>query len=67
MELYKSTGLNSLNHLRILVQLIKVIELQTFKYRWVCFIAITSASTINICESGKYLIITITLHIFETI
>ena len=48
------------------VPLVKALNLQTFKYRWVCFIAITSASTINICESGKYLIITITLHIYET-
>ena len=51
MELYKSTELNTLNHLRILVALVKVIRLQAFKYVREYFIAITGTSTITLCDS----------------
>ena len=51
MELYKSAGLNTLNHLQILVALVKVIEIQTFKYVSEHFIAITSTAMITLCTS----------------
>lgn len=51
MELYESTELNTLNHLRMLVALIKVIEVQTFKYVSEHFIAITSTATITLSKS----------------
>ena len=47
MELFKSTRLNTLNHLRILVALIKALNLQTFKYALEHFVAIKSTSTRN--------------------
>ena len=67
MELCKSARLNTLNHLRILIALVKVIEVQTFKYVLEHFVDITSVSTINARESRIYLIMTITLHIYKTI
>ena len=51
MELYKSAGLNTLNHLRILVALVEVIKAHTFKYALKHFVAITNTATITLCKS----------------
>ena len=42
MELYESTGLNTLNHLRMLVPLVKALNLQTFKCSLKHFVEIAS-------------------------
>lgn len=67
MELYKSAGLNTLIHLQMLLPLIKALNLQTFKCSLKHFAAIASVTTRNRYESGNYLVMPITLHIYETI
>lgn len=66
MELLKSAELNTLIHLQILLPLIKALNLQTFKCSLKHFAAIASVTTRNGYESGNYLVVPITLHIYET-
>ena len=51
MELYESTGLNTLNHLQMHVPLVKALNLQTFKCSLKHFVVITSTATITLCKS----------------
>lgn len=66
MELYISTSLNTLIHLQTLLPLIKALDLQTFKCSLKHFVDVASVTTINEYESGNYLVVPITLHIYET-
>lgn len=67
MELYISASLNTLIHLQMLLPLIKALNLQTFKCSLKHFVDVASVTTINGYESGNYLVVPITLHIYETI